>query len=140
MPILNYTTQIDPMKTIGEITKILNTLKISGISTTFDIDANPTSLIFSIPYEGKILNFCLPCNHKGVLDILKKQNVATKFKTEEQAFRVGWRIIKDLVEAKVAVIQSNLLVLLQEFLPYLVLPNGNSLFNEFLTTNKLQLC
>ena len=61
-----------------------------------------------------------------------------KLKTDEQALRVSWRIIKDWVQSQMAIVESEIAELPEIFLPYVVMDDGDTLFNKF-KSNQLQL-
>jgi len=130
MAILNYTTTIDPFKTIGEIQAIL--VKHGALNVSVDYaDKTPSALTFLVDLNGEFVNFRLPSNHTGVYKALcKDQAVPKKYKTEEQARKVAWRIIKDWVEAQMAIIQAGLATLPEVFLPYAVVANGQTLYES----------
>lgn len=130
MAILNYTTTIDPFKTIGEIHAVLVKHGATNISVDY-ADKLPTALTFLVDLNGEFVNFRLPSNHTRVYKALcKDQNIARKYKTQEQARRVAWRIVKDWVEAQMAIIEAGLATLPEVFLPYAVVANGQTLFDS----------
>lgn len=143
MAILNYTTTIDPFKTIGEIQAILVKHGASNISVDY-VNSSPSALTFLINLNGEFVNFRLPSNHTGVYKALcKDKDVPKRYKTEEQARKVAWRIVKDWVEAQMAIIQAGLATLPEVFLPYAVVANGQTLYEsvsqngmKFLTGSK----
>ena len=57
--------------------------------------------------------------------------------TYEQACRVAWRIIKDWLEAQMALIQTQQADLAEIFLPYLT--SGNQSFYEYVRSNNFLL-
>ncbi len=128
MAILNYTTKINPAKTVGEIQEILAKHGACSVSTDFD-KGMPVAIRFSVAVGDEILNFRLPSNHQGVYRALCKDAAVPKqYKTQEQSQRVAWRIVKDWVEAQMAIIESGLALLPEVFLPYALAPNGQTLF------------
>lgn len=131
MPILNYTTQIDSYKTITEIQQIL--ARSGAIKCVVDNNSlgNPTALTFCLNWNGMMTAFALPCNFEGVLRSMKKSpKVPRKLCTEEQALKVGWRIVKDWVQAQMAIVEAQLSSLPEVFLPYAVTRNGTTLFKH----------
>lgn len=56
----------------------------------------------------------------------------------EQAERVAWRIIKDWIEAQMAILESEMVTMDEIFLPYTLDNKGNTLYQLF-ATNALQL-
>ncbi len=147
MSILNYTTKIDPWKTVGEIQQILSRHGVTNISIRNE-DSMPAGLMFSIDYynpnnqeaRGIPLNFSLPCNWNGVLNCMKKdKKIPANHKTREQALRTSWRIIKDWVEAQMAIVEAELSPLQEVFLPYLVNSRGETLSSRVLTGSEMKL-
>lgn len=129
MAILNYTTKIDAHKTIAEISAILVKHKAHRIVSDYE-DGIPISISFMLsPVGCDPMFFKLPCNFNGVLGVLKKDGkVPGRLKTREQAVRVGWRIVKDWVSAQCAIIEAELAVPEEVFLPYAVMKDGKTLF------------
>ncbi len=129
MPILNYTTKIDPFRTIAEIHACLVKYGAKNISVDYEGQL-PAALTFLAEINGEFVSFRLPSNHIGVLRAMKKdRDIPPRYKTEDQARRVAWRITKDWVEAQMAIVQAELATLPEVFLPYLVTPSGQTLFN-----------
>lgn len=121
MAILNYTTTIDPWKSIHEIQIILAKGGVTNFSIRNELQM-PVAVSFCIDYGGTPLNYLLPCNHKGVFSCMKKdKKMSSKYKTEEQALRTSWRIIKDWVEAQMAIVQSELVEIHEVFLSRLII-------------------
>lgn len=120
MAILNYTTKIDAVKTVGEIQEILAKHGAQSVSIDF-VDRLPVAVTFLINLNNDLIAFRLPSNHIGVYKTLCKDNkIENRYKTQEQARRVAWRIVKDWVEAQMAVIEAGLATLPEVFLPYAV--------------------
>lgn len=131
MPILNYTTKIDPLKTIMEIQVILAKAGARTINIDFDDSGRPKAVTFVVKVVDNWVNFRLPSNHAGVQSVLwDDPAVPRSLKTEEQARRVAWRITKDWVAAQMAIIDARQAELAEVFLPYAVMPNGRTLFQE----------
>lgn len=132
MAILNYTTKIDSWKTVTEIQQIISRHHATHFSIKNE-GTYPIALIFAIDYKGQPLNFSLPCNYAGVLRSLKKnKKVPGALKNEEQALRVGWRIIKDWVEAQLALVEAEVADIQEVFMPYIVIPStGQTLYKTF---------
>ncbi|OJJ16691.1 hypothetical protein BKI52_32820 [marine bacterium AO1-C] len=139
MPILNYTTTIDAEKTLAQIRKILVNQGATKIVTDYK-DKIPVSVTFAIELNNQLIPYSLPANYQGVLSTLKKdKKVQNKYKSEEQAVRIAWRIIKDWIEAQMAIVQSELAELQEVFLPYMVTKRGNTLYKEFKENKTLLL-
>lgn len=130
MAISNYTTKIDFYKTIGEIQKDL--AEHGARKTIIDYDDNglPVSLKFAIDWNDQMIGFALPCNHRGVLRAMEKAKVSRSLCNEEQALRVAWRIIKDWVQAQMAIVEADVSSMAEVFLPYAITKDGSTLYNH----------
>jgi len=125
MAILNYTTSIATEKTAGEIQKKLSVAGAQAILSEYDKDGIMCSMSFRI----NNIFFKLPINIDGVYAAMSKdRNIPNKLKSYEQASRVAWRIIKNWIEAQVAIIQAGQAELVQVFLPYAQNKDGKTVF------------
>lgn len=132
MAILNYTTKIDPNQTIGEIQRMLSRYEVSAMMTQYE-GRNVSAVAFELVIEGKKIQFKLPCNWRAVHEIFKnnptaQKNMRLKGGTlEDQAIRTAWRVIKDWIEAQLALVEINMVTLPQIFLPYMIVRGGKTL-------------
>lgn len=139
MPILNYTTQIDTAKTAGEIQVLLGLKGATSVSIQY-ADGEPCSVFFAIDVRGQLINFQLPSNWEGVLAVIRAdRKIPYKWKTNEQAKRIAWRIVKNWVEAQLAIIESGQAELAEVFLPYAITLNGSTLFKKLSDSPRLLL-
>lgn len=130
MAILNYTTSINSEKSIGEIQKCLVKHGANKIVTDYT-NGIPISVTFCLDLNGNTVAFSLPANNDGVLRSMKNDRKIPKSKcTAEQAQRVAWRIVKDWVEAQMAIVEAQLAEMSEVFLPYIITKSGNTLFTE----------
>lgn len=72
MPILNYTTTIDPAKTAAEVQTILAKGGAKQVSIDYDHEGQPEALSFMILYLETPVYFRLPCNIEGVYKALSQ--------------------------------------------------------------------
>jgi hypothetical protein len=135
MAILNYTTKIDSYKTLGEIQKLLAKHGARKIMIENDLSGKPSALAFLIEWNGVECSFNLPCNFKGVLNAMKKAKVPNSFCNEDQALKVGWRILKDWIEAQMAIKEAEIASLPEVFLPYLQAKDGKTLYEKMNENN-----
>ncbi len=138
MPILNYTTSINSIKTIGEITQALVKRHANKIVVDYEVGV-PISLTFQMLHKGNPMFFSLPANVDSVYECLNRQNVAKKYRTKDQAARTAWRIIKVWIDAQMAIIEAEIVTPAQVFLPYAITKSGNTLYEEIDKTNILLL-
>src|SRR5882762_922141 len=107
MPILNYTTEIEAVKTIGEITSLLVRKGARSISNHFREDGSIEAVEFVMAVGGVPVRFQLPSNSAGVTRVMLKEKPFNptyhgwgkkdqyEAKIRAQAERVAWRILKD---------------------------------------------
>jgi hypothetical protein len=135
MALLNYTTQIAAEKTVMEIQQILAVGGASAIATEYSNGAI-TAVSFRIATPFGLTTYSLPCDIAAVQRILEKQSQAGKVPprlvTYEQAARVGWRIVKDWIEAQLALVQTQMVTIDQVFLPYARTPGGETVYQRYL--------
>jgi len=131
MPILNYTTSIKAEKSVMEIQKILSGSGAKQIGIDYDDDGDPVSVSFLISIDGTIVHYRLPSDWEGVQAALIADRVQTRYRSGEHALKVSWRIVKDWLEAQMAIIQSGQAKVQQVMLPYAVANDGRTLFEHF---------
>lgn len=135
MPLLNYTTKIDIFTTLGQIQSLLVKHGAKKILQEYDNDNNIEAVSFIIDTPVGVQAIRLPANVDAVHRVLMNQKVKCD---REQAERVAWRIIKDWVEAQMAILESEMVTMDEVFLPYMLDNKGNTLYQLF-ATNALQL-
>lgn len=131
MAILNYTTTIEAYKTVSEIENILVKHKATSIMKDYNGEAIE-SLSFLVDVGYNQIPIKMPAKVDECLKVLqieKKKNAKVKA-TREQAERVAWRILKDWVEAQMALLDINMVKLEEVFMPYIVDKTGQTLFEK----------
>ena len=132
MAILNYTITVDAFKTVSEIEYILmkhgaksimkNYENESVIGLSFLIDTGVQKIPVRLPAK---VDACLAVLHKE-----KRENPRKQIKdTREQAERVAWRILKDWVEAQMALLDIEMVRFEEIFLPYIEV-QGQTVFEK----------
>lgn len=133
MAILNYTTTIEAFKTVSEIERTLMKHKAKSIMKECEGESI-VALSFLIDTGIRQVPVKLPVRVDECLKVLKKEkreNPRKQIKdTREQAERVAWRILKDWVEAQMALLDIEMVRLEEIFLPYIVDANGQTLFEK----------
>lgn len=132
MALLNYTTKIDPDKTASEISKCLSMHGASAVMTEYDpVEGQVIALSFKVKMGEREIAFRLPSDWKPVLKVLEQQwnqrKIGGPRPDKYQAVRVSWRIIKDWVEAQMALVETQMVTTAQVFLPYAVMRDGKTL-------------
>lgn len=133
MAILNYTTTVDSFKTVSEIEYILMKHKAKSIMKNYDGETI-TGLSFLIDTGLQQIPVRLPVKVDECLKVLKKEkreNPRKQIKdTKEQAERVAWRILKDWVEAQMALLDIEMVRFEEIFLPYIEVNNGQTIYER----------
>ena len=127
--LLNYTTKIDADKTANEIARCLSMHGAQAVMTEYDEQNGLIkSIAFRVKVADQVMSFRLPCDWRPVLRVLENNpKVERRYKTQEQAVRTAWRIVKDWVEAQMALVETQMVTVGEVFLPYAVMRNGQTL-------------
>lgn len=153
MGILNYTTSVAAEKTVGEIVAILAKKGANTVSQEYT-EGVISGVSFVFPVGGIPIHFTLPANEAGVqaymlreaiskqpswkrdLSSLPKERQAS---IKAQARRTAWRILKDWIEAQVALVESQQADMGQVFMPYANHTSGRTMYELFVENNQRQL-
>lgn len=133
MSILNYTTKIDVEKTVAEIQKLLSGAKAQAIMTEYEAGIL-IAVSFRIMCPFGLMSFRLPGNVRKIRQVLERSKIPTKLKTNHQAARVAWRIVKDWLAAQLAIIQAEMVTIDQVFLPYAQDSTGQTVYEKLAAT------
>lgn len=138
MPILNYSTKISVDRSVTEIMKILSAHGANAIMVENDETGTIRALSFKIAMDGQDVGYRLPADWKPLLQIIERDNrVPRAKKTEEHAKCVTWRILKDWVEAQMAILETRMVKMDQIFLPYAITKDGRTLYETVKASNLL---
>lgn len=133
MAILNYTTTVDAFKTVSEIEYILMKHKARSIMKDYDGESI-IGLSFLIDTGVRQVPVRLPVRIDECFEVLKKEkknSPRSNIKaTREQAERVAWRILKDWVEAQMALLDIQMVRFEEIFLPYIETQNGRTIYEQ----------
>lgn len=137
MGTLNYTTTIPATRTVGECQALLAKHGASRVAVEY-LDGSPAGLAFWLPTPHGDRSFILPVDVAAVQRLLTRQENdgefrasrkrAGHFSSREHAERVAWRVVKDWLEAQLAMIEAQMATLDQVMLPYLNVDRGKTLY------------
>lgn len=145
MALLNYTTGQDADKTAGEIANMLRKAGARAVLTEYDESGEyVSSLSFKMDIDGRDVGFKLPCDWRPVQRVLEQQKLRNKRidARPTQSVRVAWKIVKDWVEAQLAIIETQMVRTEDVFLPYMLVGQNETLAErmhtnpQFLLNNK----
>ena len=114
---------------------------MSNYTDTGSIEALSFTIITA---EGKVIGIRLPCDPNPVLKVMQSQikdrwhtkgTIPASFVNKEQALRTAWRIVKDWVEAQMALLETQMVKMEQVFLPYAIVRDGKTLFESMKSGN-----
>lgn len=131
MPILNYTTEVPVEKTASQIHALLVRAKADAVMNEYK-DGVLVSIAFRITTKHGVIQYKLPAHIRGVLGAMNQNKKVPRSKVNmEQAARVGWRIVKDWIEAQLAMIESQMADVPEIFLPYAITATGQTVYERF---------
>lgn len=116
--IKNYTTSIPWSRTISEIEEMLTQIGASTIMKDYRGDGRVEALSFKLKGKG----YRLPSNTEKCIAKLKEAglyNAKSDIDKEKQAENVTWRIIKDWLDAQIALMQIGQAEPEEIMLPYM---------------------
>jgi len=123
MPLLNYTTSVPASRTATQIMDMLSKHGASQILLDY-VDKRTVGLAFAITTDVGLMRYKLPVDTAAVEKVLRKQRVERRYQTPEHAERVAWRILKDWLEAQLALVATEMVALDQVMLPYMLMGEG----------------
>lgn len=144
MALLNYSTTIPASKTAAEIQRILAQNGTRQILTEFDDQQRISAVLFRIDGPGgEALSFRLPVDTGATYKVLLKQynngEVPRRYADEEHARRVAWRIIKDWLQAQMALLETEMVKMEEIFLPYLIVGKDKKTLYQAMKENQFLL-
>lgn len=136
MGIKNYTTSIAVEKTMMEIEKILAKNGATHIFKMYNDKGEPAALAFKAIVSEQLISFKLPMEEEKIMIVFKQSvksgDIPKRYWDDRgQARRTGWRIIKDWVDAQMALITIHVAKFEEIFLPYMYdEQTGQTLFEK----------
>jgi hypothetical protein len=138
---LNYTTKIPASRTAGECLQLLAEAGAHAVSVAYS-DREPSGLAFRLDTAGGRRDFNLPVDTAAMQAVLRKAlrdnrpHVSAaaydQMLTIVHARNVAWRVVRDWLEAQLALIAAQMATLDQVMLPYLEVAPGESLYGRYL--------
>lgn len=129
------TTEIDPMKTAGEITSCLVASGARKIMNEYD-GGKIVGLTFSIDVDGLEQAFTLPVRVEPVYRLLQQQRHRGRI-DRTQAERVAWRQLFRWIQAQCAMIETGMVETAEVFMPYMLQAGRKTLYEVY---RERQLC
>lgn len=128
MALLNYTTSVPVSRSMGQVQGLLVQAGARAIASQYDESGSVTGVSFAVETPFGPQTFDMPVHVDKVQAVLKRQKVQPRFATPEHAERVAWRILKDWLEAQLAIISTEMVTLDQVMLPYMRARDGQTVY------------
>lgn len=130
MGILNYSTKIPASKTVAELQSYLGSHGAQHVSTEYDA-GKPVAVRFAAKLGAQLVWFRMPSDPQGVLRAMEADtSVPARYLTAEHAERVAWRIVLDWSKVQFALIEARQATLAQVFLPYALVDQDTTLYEQ----------
>jgi len=130
LPLLNYRTRVPAERTAQEIQAKLGKAGATAVMMQYD-QGVVTGLAFRIVPPHGTLPYMLPVRVEEVEKIFRKQRISTGT-DNGQPRMTAWRILKDWIEAQLALIETGMVATDEVFLPYLQSGEGESFYDRVL--------
>lgn len=131
MPLLNYTTTVPVHKTVAEMHSILVQAGARHILSEYNSVGTPIALAFTTETPFGPRQYVLPADTSRVIGVMRRERTPPRFCNPEQAERVAWRILKDWLEAQLALIKIEMVTLDQVMLPYMRGDDGRTVYDLY---------
>lgn len=139
--LLYYTTQVPAEETANEIISMLAAKGATRVMMDFGENAQPVGLKWRVETGRGSLAFGLPIRAESVFHVLTKQRVlpSNPDARREQAERTAWRIVKGWIAAQMALIETEMVVLEEVFLPYMLTDDQTTLYQAMLVEGRVKM-
>ena len=104
----------------------------------YGADSKVTAISFVIDTPTGEQGVRLPANVERVREVLRRQKNNPRVRnrsqiddSQEQAERVAWRIVKDWLDAQLAILETEMVTVQQVFLPYFLDRHGRTLYEVY---------
>lgn len=134
-------TEIDPIRTIGEIQSYLVRMGCRAIMTNYDPKTQePIGLHFMMHIKGSDVPFKLPARIEPIFKIVNGDGWGRdKMKDMATAKRVAWRQIYRWIQAQVALIETGMVQPEEVFMPYVQVGPDETLYQRAVASGFNQL-
>jgi len=132
-PLLNYTTTVSVSRTVGQVHELLVKAGARQIMSDYAEGGVPTGVMFALHTMDGVRAFKLPVHTDRVMKVMRQDRATPpRYKNPEQAERVAWRILKDWLEAQLAIVQTEMVSFDEVMLPYMRAVDGRTMYEMYL--------
>ncbi len=124
----NYTTSAKVRNTAAMIEQVLVDAGVLEVHRSYE-GGEVNGLRFVIEQEGSSLPFVIPINWQGTMRAMRAHPKTPNSRANEaQAKRTAWKNVYDWIRAQMALIATGAAEPAEVFFPYLVAPDGRTLY------------
>lgn len=141
---LNYSTTIAASRTVSQCQELLAAAGAKAVAVMYE-RKEPTGLSFRLNAGDRgswgTRDFVLPVNLDGVGRMLAamlqddpphvSRSELTRIGTRQHAVNVAWRVVRDWLEAQLAIIAAGMASIDEVMLPYLEVSPGETLYQRY---------
>lgn len=117
-PILNYNTRVPAERTIAEIQRLLAKQGANAVMTEYGPEGEVAAVSFRLEHLGQQIYFRLPAKVDPIYVLVQRHGDRKTRRTREHAAAVAWRIVKQWIEAQLALVQCDQIDMVEAFLPF----------------------
>lgn len=132
--VLNYTTKVPATATVAEMQQMLAAHGAETVNVSYT-NGKPVAVLFSIKTQHGVRHYTLPGGDTRRIHELLRNDAEAKRRgvaNEAQAERTAWRILKDWLEAQLALIRTAMVTLDEVMLPYMVVDElGTTVYQRY---------
>jgi len=137
---LNYSTAIAAVKTVAECQELLAEAGAASVAVHYE-NREPAGLSFQLVTPHGRRSFTLPVNVGGVRSVITRmlrenpphvsRAALDKLATRQHAVNVAWRVVRDWLEANLALIAAEMAAIDEIMLPYLHVDGDMTLWQAY---------
>lgn len=132
MPLKDYTTKVPVSRTAAQIQGKLVTFGAREVLFQYDGAGQINALSFIIATDQGNIPIQMPLRVEKTLKVLQNQaterQIPKHYAEVNQARRVAWRILKDWLDAQLALLETEMVKMEEIFLPYVLMGEEKTLF------------
>ena len=136
--LLNYTTTVPARRTVAEVQDLLADAGARSVMVDFNEAGRAAAIAFVLVTPLGLRSFRLPADVAAVAKVLARDAAKVRahvskanLASPEQAERVAWRILKDWLDAQLALVRVELATLDQVMLPYMMAKDGRTVYDLY---------
>lgn len=124
----------------SDIQKILSAHQARKLMFEYNKNGRVEGMAFGLEIDGKELMFRLPARTENLARLLYQQDLLSlQDKEIDHCYQTAWANIRDWIDAQLAMVDTEMVVMGEVFLPYYVHKNGLSHFEAILKNPQLLL-